>query len=212
MKQVPYEGNRGSSCALSCYTMAARYLWPDKDITFEQFAKLSDYHNGYAVWGFAVWKWMVEQGARIVDYDIIDCEAWARDGLKGLENSISPKHFKYYTNLTFDIDKDTKNLQAIFGQSGFNFIKKKITWGDVEREFRKPGICDLTINARIIDDREGFSLHRIILLDITDKEVVFHDPNNDFGGANRHEPLEKFKKAFANVPDGAELCRYSLKA
>jgi hypothetical protein len=42
MKKVPYEGNRGNSYALSCYVMAAQYLWPDKNITFEQFAKIAN--------------------------------------------------------------------------------------------------------------------------------------------------------------------------
>ncbi|MDR1032620.1 MAG: hypothetical protein LBL84_01260 [Candidatus Nomurabacteria bacterium] len=213
MKQVPYEGNRGgSSCALSCYTMAARYLWPDKGITFEQLAEIADYHAGYVAWGFAVWKWMVEQGARIVNYDVVDYAAWARGGLKGFEKSISPESFEYYNKVTFDIGKDTKDLQALFGQPGFDFVQKQVTWDDVVREFHKPGICDVSINLRVIDDEDGFVGHRVVLLDITDDEVVFHDPRSKPGYAKRHEPLVKFKRAFDDIPDGAELCRYSLAA
>ena len=84
MKQVPYHGNPGNACALACYTMVAQYLLPDMHITFEQLAKLADWKEGYVVWGFPAWKWLMDQGLYVVDYDVIDYEAWAKDGVSGL--------------------------------------------------------------------------------------------------------------------------------
>ena len=211
MKIVPYEKNRGSSCALSCYTMAARYLWPEKDITFDKLAEIAGYVNGYCVWGFPVWRWMIEQGAEIVDIDVIDYEAWAKEGLEGFMKSVSPKNFEWFASHSFDIEKDTKNLQKLFGNPRFSFVKKVANWDDVVREFAKPGICDVTIDARVLNGAEGYSLHRVLLLDITDNEVVFHDPDIEDTGANRRAKLESFRKAFLAVPDGAEICRYSLR-
>lgn len=213
MKIVPYEKNRGNSCALSCYTMVARYLWPEKGITFEQLAKIADYHVGYVAWGFSVWLWMIEQGAKIIDYDVVDYEAWAKCGLDGYKNSVSVEHYNDVVSKTFDINKDTEDLKKLFGNPNFTFVKKIVDWNDVLHEFEKPGLCDLTMDANIIDpgrNQDGMALHRVILLDITDDEVVFHDPNIDGTGANRREPLELFKKAFLAVPDGSEICRYSL--
>ena len=58
--------------------------------------------------------------------------------------------------------------------------------------------------------KEGFLLHRVVLIEITDSEVIFHDPNEASSGAYRHETLEHFRTVFEGV-DGPELARYSLE-
>ena len=208
MKKVPYEPNRGNSCALSCYTMAARYLWPDEDITFEQLAKTADWRRGYAVWGFRVWKWMMDKGARIVDYDVIDYEAWAKEGIRGYKNSVSKEHFDWVYKHSYDLEAETQNIGLAFEHPNFTYVRKEIAWADVEREFKKPGICDLTLNIGLIDEgRDG--IHRVVLVDITDTEVVFHDPNKAGDGAYRRVSKKLFKSMMESLR-GAELCRYSL--
>jgi hypothetical protein len=191
--------------------MAARYLFPDKKITFDQLAEIADYHVGYVVWGFPVWQWLIEQGAEITDYDIVDYGAWAKDGIDGYRKSVSEEHFNYVTGQTFDIKKDTKNLQKLYGNPVFHFVKKVVDWEDVLENFRKPGICDLTLAMGVIDGKNELLLHRVVLLDITDTEVIYHDPNNAGNGANRHTPIDIFKKAFLAIPDGSEICHYCLR-
>jgi hypothetical protein len=153
---------------------------------------------------------MIEQGAHITDYDVIDYNAWAREGLDGYRKSVSPENFRRITDLTYNINKDTEDLRKLYNTPNFKFIKKRLAWNDVVRNFQKPGICDLTINIKLLDNSRSSNNHRVILLDITTDEVVFHDSDNKFSGANRREPLGKFVEAFESVPDGAELCRYSL--
>lgn len=214
MKKVPYERNRGNSCALSCYTMVARYLFPDAKVSFDDLAKIAGFRVGYVVWGFPVWQWMIDRGAEIVDYDVVDYEAWAREGLEGYQKSVSAEHFGYVAGQTFDIEKDTQNLQKLFGDSAFSFVRKKVDWSDLVGEYEKPGICEVTLDAAVLDDGRGggeMSLHRVVLLGMEDGEVVFHDPNMAGTGAYRRVPTELFREAFLAVPDGAEICRYGLK-
>ena len=75
MKDVHYHHNPGNACALACYTMAAQYLQPNENITFEKLGKIADWHPGYVVWGFRAWKWMMDCGLFMINYDIIDYEA-----------------------------------------------------------------------------------------------------------------------------------------
>ncbi len=51
--------------------------------------------------------------------------------------------------------------------------------------------------------------HRVLIIDITGNEVIFHDPNPDWSGAYRREPLEHFKKVFESLNE-PELTRYYL--
>src|SRR3989344_4612122 len=171
VKQVPYHGNPGNACALACYTMAAQYLLPEKHFTFEQLAKIADWKKGYAVWGFQLWKYLMDQGIHVIDYDTIDYAGWANKGVGGLRKSVPPQEFKFYEENTYDLEAESRLAKQMLEHPNFTYVRRKPTWDDVLSEFKKPGICDVSLNSRILNRLEGFSLHRVILLDITDKEV-----------------------------------------
>lgn len=210
MKQVPYHDNPGNACALACYTMIAQYLLPDAKITFEQLAKIGNWRKGYVIWEFPVWNWLMDQGAYITDYEPADNNAWAKDGVEGLKNSIPPKEFEWYQKNTYDLGEVTEHLQKTLAHKNFTYIHRKPSWEDVLSEHAKPGICDITLNSELLNMREGIAVHRVVLLDITDTEVVFHDPNFQGTGAHRREAITHFKKAFEGIETPA-LARYSLE-
>lgn len=207
---VPYHGNPTNSyCALACYTMIGQYLLPDAGITFEMFGELADYQPGYVVWAYPVWKWMLGRGMHITDQDIMDQEVWAREGVKGLQKSVSPEEFEYYQKHTHDLEAVSKQVQLIADHPNFTSVAKKVTWDDIVAEFHKPGICDLTLNSKSLNRKPGLSIHRVVLLDITDDEVVFHNPRVDNDGAFQREQTQHFRAAVEDL-SGPEVCRYWL--
>ena len=209
-KQVPYHNNPGNACALACYTMVAQYLLPELNITFGQLGKIAGWNKGYAVWAFPVWKWLMDKGLYITDYDVIDYDSWATKGFDSLKGTLAEDEFNFYKEVTYDLNKVGKQIKLTYRHPNFTYEKKKLSWIDVVTEFNKPGICDLTLNSRALNHLEGFIGHRVVLIDITDTEVIFHDPNKKGTGAYRHEPIEHFKTVFENI-DGPELARYSLE-
>lgn len=208
MKQVPYHNNPGNACALACYTMVAQYLLPNANITFEQLGKIADWRKNYVVWEFPIWKWLMDQGVCITDYDVIDYKAWSKEGIIGLKNSIPPEEFKWYEENTYDLNAVTGHIQQAFVHPNFTHVPKKPVWDDVLAEFQKPGICDIVLNSRTLNQKEGFAAHRVVLIAIADGEVIFHDPNHDGSGKYRHESLEHFKNAFESMESPA-LARYN---
>lgn len=211
LTDVPYEANPGNACALACYTMVARYLLPDENITFEKLGKIADYRPGYVVWGFAVWQFLMDRGVHISDIDLIDYDAWSREGTNGLARSVPAKEFNYYQEYTYDLEVESKNIQLVFHHQNFEYLRKQAIWSDVETEFRKPGICDLTLNSRVLKRRDGLAVHRVVLIDISNEYVVFHDPDGGCEGAYRREPLNHFRRSFEAL-ESAEIARYSLEA
>lgn len=210
MKQVPYHDNPGNACALACYTMIAQYLLPDAKITFEQLGKIAGWREGYVVWEFPIWRWLMDKHVFITDYDVIDYDAWANEGVSGLKSSIPEKEFKWYEENTYDLNEVTKQIRQAFAHPSLTYIHQKPTWNDVVAEYHKPGICDIVLNSRFLNRQKGFAAHRVVLVELTDKEVIFHDPNHDGSGEYRNEPIEHFRKAFENIESPA-LARYSLK-
>ncbi len=210
MRDVPYYNNPGNACALACFTMITQYLLADDGVSFEQLGKIADWQKGYVVWEFPVWNWLMDHGVKITDYDVIDYNAWAQDGISGLKNSVPEKEFKWYEENTYNLNEVTGHIKQSLKNPNFTYIRRKPTWEDVVSEYQKPGICDIVLNSCVLNHKQGFSAHRVVLIEITNNEVVFHDPNRDGSGIYRHEPIEHFKKAMDGIESPA-LARYSLK-
>ena len=210
MKQVPYHDNPGNACALACYTMVAQYLLPEFNITFEQLAKIGNWRKGYVVWEFPIWDWLLDHGVYIIDYEPADNEAWVKYGVEGLKDSIPADEFAWYEKNTYDLAAVTKDLQKIIKHPHFTNIHRQPTWQDVVVEHAKSGICDITLNSKLLNHEEGIAVHRVVLLDITDKEVIFHDPNFDGSGIHRRESIEHFRRSLESLESRA-LARYSLE-
>lgn len=209
MKNVPYHDNPGNACALACYTMIAQYLLPDKGITFEQLGKIANWRKGYVVWEFPVWKWLMDRGVHITDYDVINYELWAKEGVEGLKQSLPADEFTWYTENTYDLNEVTEHLREVFDHSNFSYEQRKPKWNDVVAEYNKPGICDIVLNANALNNKEGFAAHRVVLIEITDTEVIFHDPNINGSGKYRHESIGHFRHAI-EATESPALTRYNL--
>ncbi len=209
MLKVPYHPNPGNACALACYTMIGQYLLPDEQITFDRLSDIAGRKEGYVVWEFPIWKWLMNRGIHITDYDVIDYAAWILDGVAGFKNSIPEEEFKWYSENTYDLAAVTPHIKGTFDHPNFTYVKHKPTWDDVVAEYQKPGICDIVLNSHALNRREGFAAHRVVLLEISDTEVIFHDPNHDGSGKYRREPIGHFRKAFETIASPA-LARYSL--
>lgn len=208
IKNVPYYGNPGNACALACYTMIAQYLLPNAAITFEQLGRIGDWHKDYVIWEFPIWKWLMNQGICITDYDVIDYRAWVAEGVAGFKKSIPADEFKWYQQNTYDLDAVTPHIEATFSHPNFTYFHKKPTWEDVVSECAKPGICDIVLNLTVLNNQDGFVAHRVVLIELTDDEVVFHDPNAAGTGAYRREPIQLFRRAFETIESPA-LARYN---
>lgn len=209
MKDVPYHGNPGNACALACYTMSAQYLLPNEDITFEKFGEIGEWKKGYVIWAFPIWKWLMDKGVKIEDYDSVDYDLWAKEGTEGLRKSSPKKAFEYTKKYTYDLDKVSQQAKLVFEHPNFKYTKGHVTWDMIVEATKKPGICEVTLDGRKLHRTDGFTLHRVVLIEINDKEVIFHDPTLENDGAYKREPIEFFKSCIDSVGD-TELCRYYL--
>ncbi|MBI1857159.1 hypothetical protein HY003_00020 [Candidatus Saccharibacteria bacterium] len=208
MKTVPYHGNPGNACALACYTMVGQYLLPKEHITFEKFGEMADWRKGYVVWAFSIWEWMMEQGVHIDEYDIVDANLW-RDGIEGVRKALPAKEFAFYKDNSFDLDKTLEKLPAVLDHPNFKSTKCKVTWKMITEAVQQPGICEVTLNGCKLHRVKGFSVHRVVIIDITDDEVIFHDPTLATEGAYKHESIKHFRSALDGL-SGPELTHYYL--
>ena len=207
MLNIPYEKNRGSTCALSCYTMTARYFFPE--VTFEQIAEISDWHKGYVIWGFRFWLWIMDKGIKITEYDLTNLEKWADKGFESLRDEMVGEEYKFIVENTWQINSYSEDIRKVLAHPNFIFKRERPTFQDLKDAFQRGAVCEVVLDATALDSKEGkIILHRVEILDITDEEITFHDPRTNNPRPKRKENIELFKKAWLERLDGPELCVY----
>jgi hypothetical protein len=205
--EIPYEGNPGKACALSCCTMIARYFF--KEETFEHVARVSRWKKDYVVWEFPFWNWILSEGIAITNYDLIDYDAWAKEGIEGLRNSTPKQEFEFYNEHTFDITTYSKDLEDLIHNKNFAHIKKKPLWEDLLKHLENGDVCTVVLNSKTLDRKEGFILHQVVITGLTHAHLTFHDPRSgDKGIHNRTETHEHFKKAWLESMGAPSLTAY----
>lgn len=204
--KIPYVSNPGNACALACYTMTAKYFFPET--TFNEVAKISDWEPGYVIWPFKFWLWIMDQGIKIVDYDLIDYERWVNEGLDGLKKSAGKAEFEFYLKNTKKLESYDQDIKKVLDHPNFTYNRKKPEFIDLERVLDKGVVCEVVLNADVLNGKEGFNLHRVVILDINENKVAFHDPRREENLPPRIENKDLFEKAWLGINE-PELCIYS---
>lgn len=206
MLNIPFENNPGKACALACHAMTARHFFPDA--TFEKVAQISDWQRGYVVWAFKFWLWIIQKGVKVIDYDLLDLSLWAEQGIEGLKGSISENEYNFIVNNTKEINSYSKDIKKVINHPNFTFKKQRPTWQDLVNAFREGAVCEVVLDSKTLNGKEGFALHRVVVLDINDENITFHDPSKKNPRPARIESIDLFKKAWLDSLEGPELCIY----
>ncbi len=210
MLEIPYiQPPDDYSCALASHAMVASYF--NLHVSIDEVAIIVDWHPGKAVWGFKFWDFLLQEGITITDYDLIDYEAWALRGLTGLKESVPKEEYDFYLNATHDIHALSALIPQIFDKPGFVYVRRKPTFADLQHAIAQGAVCEVVLDARALDGKTGFSLHRVVVLEVTDSSVVFHDPRPVTPRAARVETVEHFCRAWLSAVNAPELCVYAKR-
>jgi len=203
---IPYVSAPKNACALACYTMTAKYFFPE--VTFNQISKISGWTPDYVVWPFKFWKWIMDKEIKITDYDLIDYDGWAGGGFSILEKSISKKELNWLKNNSKDLGTVGMDLKAVLDHKNFTYHRVKPTLEKLVESVYKGSVCEVVLDSRTLDRRDGFSLHRVVVTSLTDNEITFHDPREN-PLPHRKELIDHFTKSWLTAVSDPELCIYS---
>ncbi|MCR4329933.1 MAG: hypothetical protein NUV65_05310 [Candidatus Roizmanbacteria bacterium] len=203
--KIPYVSAPENGCALACYTMIAKYFFPET--TFEQIAAISQWKKSYVVWGFSFWLWLMNKNISVTDYDLIDYESWSKKGIEGLKTSVSNKTFDYLEKNTYDLTLLTEQIKQCMNNEMFIYHRQKTTYTLLEKEIAEGNPCEVVLNSHALNKVSGFALHRVVVLDIAHGLVTFHDPQMT-PRPHRKETIKDFCHAWLEAQDEPELCIY----
>ncbi len=173
--------------------------------------------EGFVVWAFPFWRWLMDRGIEIVDFDTVDYNSWANEGFDGLRKTCSPEIFSYFKRNTCEPSRYQDDLLFLLSSQEsfrYNFVRPSLD--DLRKALEQDAVCEAVVDSCSLNQVDGFSLHRIVVLNIDDTHVTFHDPvkPSDPPRPNRREKIDIFLRAWPSKmggPDSAELCVYRKK-
>ncbi len=205
--KIPYVQQPDSnSCALASNAMVAKYFFSES--TLEEVARNSNWDPGYIFWSFQFWLWMMDKGIKIEDYDTIDYSKWAEEGIEGLKKSVPAKEFDFYLQGTKNLNSYGGLIYKVLSHKNFIYHKQKPKFEDLSDAFEAGKVCEVVVDARALRAKEGFSLHRVVIVKIENNTITLHDPSLNYGPDQKID-LDIFKKSWLEAVLEPELCIYA---
>lgn len=208
MLKIPYVSAPENACALACYTMTAKYYFPN--VTFEEIAKISGWSEDYVVWPFKFWKWIMDKGIKVVDYDLIDYKNWSKHGIFWLEKSVSKKEFAWLNENSKNLNLIQKEIEIVLNHRKFVHKKEKPSFETLKSAIDQRCVCEVVLDSGTLNNENWFSLHRVVVTEVSNDKITFNDPGVE-NGHNRTETIKHFVNSWLNSVGDPELCIYSKK-
>ena len=206
MLKIPYIPAPENACALACYTMTVKYFFPE--VTFKEIARISNWTPKFVVWPFKFWKWILDKGIKVTDYDLINYKDWGEHGASGLKNSLVEKEFNWVKANSTDLDELGKDIKGFFEHKNFKHLMQKPSFSELEQAVSGGKVCEVVLNSHVLDRIKGFALHRVVVTDINNDIITFHDPRLK-PRPNRQENKEHFIESWLDTVSDPEICIYS---
>ena len=182
----------GMHCVNAVFRMVAQHLL-GRDYTWEEIDALSHASPPKATWTFPVETAFAKMGLHVRNIEPIDYDRLHKEGLPYLKGLVGPDTYDYFANKS--------NVESVL-----HLIPEFIA--TVEHETRRAEMQEILkwlqegklvaaeLNSRILNNREGLSLHFVLLYDYDGENILLHDPGLP-PLESRKVSVADFEKAFS---------------
>jgi len=191
---VPFFANPDAThCYQAALRMVLKRFRPERDYSWQMLDHVTGKVEGLGTWPFAGLSWMHDQRFAITNVELMDNRRFAAEGRAYLAELAGAEFAE-----SVDAGVDLSRVQ----QEAAVFVDK------VRCEMRMPTIDDAcrlveagklvvcNVNSRVLNGREGYSGHFVVVKGFADDELIVHDPGPP-GTANRKVTFEAFERAWA---------------
>ena len=207
-KPAPFVANHKDQmhCSQAVFRMLFKYFF-DEDLTWEEIDEITKTIPGKASWTMAAHMVLAKRGVEVVNIEPFDYQRFYDEGADYLRNNFGEETARYYlekSNLLSVKDDIPKFLSTVHHET------KRATIEDIAHFLKESYLVGAEINSRILNRREGFSLHYVLLVGCENDSLIIHDPGPP-PLESRKVPKDEFLKAFAFEGANGEVTAFKLK-
>lgn len=195
MKNIPFYANTSDDmhCVQAALMMLLKYFYPGKTFTFEELDSLTRHRSGMFTWLGDMLLELSKMGFEIISIENLDYAKFAQEG-KGYLSSVWSEEVFSTQNQYSDLDHEQSTAQKVITDPNIKLIQKEIEIGDIEKYFLEGYFLLVSLNPLVLQGKEGYWSHLVVVTNITEDAVYIHDPGLP-PLENRRVPKTIFTKA-----------------
>lgn len=186
-------------CVQAAFRMAMEAM-TGTDPGCEQADELTGYAAGRGTWQFRMLTALASKDLEVCDVEALDVDLFLRDPRAAIRQQLLDDEVAEEYIADTDLPSEVSALQDCMANPRISFSNTTPTVGDARNALKGDAILLCHVNSRVLTEQPGHSGHMILLEEITDDDVLFHDPGPPSQWARR-VGIETFEKAWAAVPN-----------
>lgn len=196
MLDVPFYQNTKDNlhCSQACLKSILKFYFPDKEYSFAYLDKVTGHKKGKWTWDTGILLFLIKLGLEIIYIVDFDYKKFARLGEKYLAASWTDEVYQIQKSYS-DFKKEQEQAKKLIKKIKRITIKNRPAMFRDLRQLIKANCLIMTpVNPCVLNRREGYLSHLVLITDIKGDKIIFHDPGLP-PRKNREEPIRSFFKA-----------------
>lgn len=200
---VPFYGNTpdGTHCFQASIKMILGCFLPQREFTWEELEQLSAKKEGLSTWPQQTLINLRRMGFEVIMVEGFDGKAFIKEGGKYLCDAFG-KEVADWQIAHSDIPQEQRLYQEAY-DSGVDIQKRTPNLAEVRAYLERDYMIKTSVNSRKLQGREGYVGHSVVILAVSDDEVLLHDPGLPPRAAAK-VPLKQFMAAWADPDETAQ--------
>ena len=174
VKKIPFVTNHPDNmhCVNAVFRMVHRYFF-GKDLSWQMIDKLTHAISGKATWTFIGEMEFVKKGLDVINIEPVDYQKLYEKGPEYLKEAAGKQTAKYYlekSNIASVLSCIPEYLKTVKHET------RRASLEEIIGFLKRGALVGAEVNSRILNQKEGFDLHFVLLYDFDGKNFIVHDP------------------------------------
>lgn len=201
MREIPFYANTrdNTHCVQAGLKSVLKFFFPREQFSFRKLDRISAHAKGKWTWNSAWMLYLARRGFEVIDIGGgFRYETFARSGEQYLRRLWSEKIFAEQRRFA-DLKQEQRRARTLIRQRNIRLVNRPATLHDIQRLFRDGYVLLCRINPFVLENKNVYGSHTVILTDVQKSFVRFHDPGLP-PRKNRKVALRTFLRAM-NYPN-----------
>jgi len=177
MLHIPFYKNLkdDSHCFQACLKMLLKYTFPKESYSFAKLDHLTAHKPYQWTWNTAGLLFLAKKGFEVISIENFDYKQFVQFGEEYLRMIWTEEILETQKRYS-DFQKERILAKKFIHQKTIQHIRRPTIFSEIEEYFRSGYITLVTLNPLVLEGKEGYGSHIVILTNIDRKIVTFHDP------------------------------------
>ncbi|HVY63271.1 MAG TPA: C39 family peptidase [Gammaproteobacteria bacterium] len=196
-QDVPFFANPDAThCFQAALKMVLGRFRPQLEHSWEELDRITGKVEGFGTWPFAGYTWLKAQALDVTNIEIMDNARFAAEGRAYLAELGGQE----LAQVDAGLDLAPVQAEAAVFVDAVRCEVRIPTLDDVRRAVAAGDIAVCNVNSRVLNGREGYSGHFVVVKGFDERGFVIHDPGPP-GKPNRRVAFDAFEKAWSSLSE-----------